>query len=386
MTKLFYAGCAMAALTVAAGAAQAQDFKVTISGDAEFAAVAASQDKNTNTRGVDLRNRLRLKINPEAVGLNGALTYGALVRMRAQDKTGVENFDRAYTYVSGAFGTVIGGVHTTYNDDIGSIIAPSDWRDQTDVALSFVNASKDSYGSGVSGLAAWRWDTLDSTGANTRLRYQSPVISGLQFAVGYVPYSTAVRDQSMATAWSFNRDKANLNDVYEVGLKFDSTDKTIADKFGAAVLKASVNYQGGRSTSSTYVSQEDLSSLQAGVNIGYQGFLIGGEVVYYGKSGLSKTDISQTAAYTYRVGAQYKFGDLITGLTYDYSQKDVDFDTEGGSHIGKKQAEQFGVGVGYTVSKGLQVFGSYDYIKTKNTYSNVSDNANVFVLETLLKF
>lgn len=389
MYKHLLAGCALAALTLAAGAANAQDFKVTISGDAEFQASFGGQKHDNNTHGVDFRNRLRLKVNPEAVGLNGALTYGALVRLRAQDKSSNENFDRAYTYASGAFGTVIAGVHTTYNDDIGAVTAPSDWRPESDVALAFVNSSKDSYGSGVGGLAAWRWDTLASVGANTKLRYQSPVISGFQFAAGYTPYSTAVRDGSIATAWSFVRDKANVNDSYEVGLKFDSADKSIKDVFGDAILRASLDYQGGKSKSVSYGAQKDLSSFQAGLQVGYQGFLVGGGVAYFGKSGLNKFDQDQAPAYTWRAGAQYTTGPYMFGVTYDYSQKDADFDTADTATTwtsGKKQAQQFGAGLSYTVAKGLVVTGEYDYVKTKNTFSNISDNANVVTLSTKLSF
>jgi outer membrane protein OmpU len=417
MHTKFLAGCAMAALTVTAGAANAQDFKVTISGDTIFQAVAASQNQDDKTRNIDFRNRFRLNITPEATGLNGALTYGARVRMRASNSDGSENYDRAFMYFGGAFGTVIAGVNTSYNDDVGVVSAPSDWRDQSDVALSFVNAATTAtttsasirsdgtvyaagslaYGSNVNRLSAWRWDTLAATGNNTKLRYQSPVISGVQFAAGYTPASGAVRNQGFISGWSFARGETDVTDAWEVALKFDSSDKSIKDVFGDAVLRASFDYQGGKSNSNAAtggIGQHDLAAYQGGIQVGYAGFLVGGGLVSYGKSGLNKNDVEATNAYTWRVGAQYTTGPLMVGVTYDYSQKDVDLDTADSvanqlavsGTRGKKRAEQFGVGVAYTLSKGLDLYAEYDYVKTKNTYSNLADKANVVTLSTRIKF
>lgn len=389
MQKWLLLGCALTALTVTAGTANAQDFKVTISGDARFQATFGSQDRDGNSRNTDFRNRFRLVVNPEATALNGALTYGASLRLRAQDSSSTTNFDRAYTYASGAFGTVIAGTHTTFNDDIGAVTTPEDWRPESNVALAFVGASKDNYGTGIGSLDAWRWDTLSATGNNTKLRYQTPVIAGFQLGVSYTPSSTSLADGSSASNWSFRRTKAGLNDVYEVGMLFDSTDKSIADKFGAALLRASVDYQGGKQKSDALVAQKDLSALQAGVQVGYAGFSVGGGLVYLGKSGLSKSDSSTVNAYTWRAGAQYKTGPWVFGVGYDYSQKDVDFDSSSvhaGDNGDKKKAEQFSAGLNYTVAKGLDVSGEYAYVKTKNTLSNLDDKANVVTLSTVLRF
>lgn len=387
MSMRFWTSCASAAVLLGAGAAYGQDFKVTISGDAEFQAVAGSQKRNSGSRDVDFRNRFRLIVNPEATGLNGALTYGGAVRILAANGDGTAGYDRAYTYVKGSFGTLIGGLHTTYNDDVGAATAPNDWRTQSAAALSFVNASARYSGTDTRKLAAWRWDTLSPTGNNTRLRYQTPFISGFQVGASFTPAAGNLRDQGTNSGWSFNRGKSGITDSYEVGLLFDSTDKSIADRFGPMSLKASVNYQGGTIRDTANVKREDLSAFQAGLAVGYGGFTVGGGAVYYGKSGLAKTDPKKVDAYTWRVGAQYQWGAWTTGVGYDYSQKDVDFDTLGATAgFGKKQAEQFGAGVRYTVAKGFDVAAEYDHVKTRNTLSGRKDNADVVILSTKLSF
>jgi outer membrane protein OmpU len=390
MLKRFLAGSAVAALTLSAGAAAAQDFKVTISGDFEFMAAAGSQKKDSNTRSVDFRNRFRLWINPEAVGLNGQLTYGAKTRLKVESSNSSSTSDRAFVYAKGAFGTVSAGENTTYNDDIGAVTAPNDWRPETDTALAFVGSSQEAYsGTSANGLSAWRWDTLDSTGSNNTLRYETPYISGVQLGIAYTPSADNIRDTGNTTTWSFNRSKGGLTDAYEVGIRFDSTDKTIADKFGGVALKASADYQGGtiRSQSSSLTKLEDLQAFQGGLSVGYAGFTVGGGIVYYGTSGLSKTDVKQTDAYTWRVGAQYQTGPWAMGVSYDNSVKDVDFDTLGTtSNGGSKKAQQYSTGVGYNVAKGLDLSLEYDYVKTRNTFADVKDDANVVVLSTHLSF
>lgn len=387
MQKLLLGG-ALSVLTLYAGAIQAQDFKVTLSGDAEFQGTFGSQDKDKNTRSVDFRNRFRFTVNPEAIGLNGALTYGAKVRVKAESNSGSATFDRAYTYVKGAFGTVMGGNNTTYNDDV-AVGAPGDWRPESDVALAFVN-SGNSYSSARSDLEAWRLDTLDPTGSNTNVRYQSPFISGVQVGVGFTPNSGSDGlDSSTASGWTFNRSKAGLTNAYEVGLLFDSSDKSIADKFGAAVLRASFAYMGGEVKSSGLISRKDLQAFQAGIQGGYAGFTLGGGLVYQGKSGLASDDGKAVNAYSWRVGAQYQTGPLAFGVGYDYAQKDVDLGaatTRVGDTGQKKTSQQIGAGLNYTVAKGLDVAAEYDYVKTKNTFSDISDKANVVTVSTKLAF
>ena len=120
MKKYLLAGPSAFALALTAGAAKADStpgkFDIKISGDAYFEAGLISQSHDTNqgaapnhnTSG-DFINRLRLQINPEAKADNG-LTYGAKVRIRANASDGRVDGDKAYIYMSGAFGEVQGGV------------------------------------------------------------------------------------------------------------------------------------------------------------------------------------------------------------------------------------------------------------------------------------
>lgn len=212
--KWLLIGSALSVLSFSQGAAQARDFKVTLSGDAQFQVPFGGQDKDT--RSTDFRNRFRLWVDPEAKALDGASTYGAKLRLKTESNGGSSTYDRASTYVSGAFGTAMGGTNTTYNDDVGAVGSPGAWRPESDVAPAFTGLGEGRSSTTVGGLEAWRSDTLDPTGSNTDIRCRSPFISGFQVGVGFTPASAA--DGESVGGRTFNRAKSGLTNAYEIGV------------------------------------------------------------------------------------------------------------------------------------------------------------------------
>jgi len=379
MTKYLLAGAAAAALTLGAGYAAAQDFKVTLSGEAKFQASFAGQKKDSGTRATDFRSRFRFDVNPEAKGLNGALTYGAWVKVKNEDGNKGTSFENAYTYLSGSFGKIYLGQLAPFNDDNGNVTKPQDAFSENDGALGYVGASNDVLYTGKT-LETWRRQTIAIMDQSTKVRYDTPFISGVKLGVSYTPNSDS-------NNWDYTRGNNSgpgVQDAYEIGILFDSTDKSIADKFGAALFKASFGYQGGDAPNNGATKYEDWSAFQVGAQVGYAGFAVGGHYVYLGKSGLNSADLNKGKDYSWGIGAQYKFTpDLVTSVGYTYSQKDSGGLTAVG---GLKKADAFTVGVAYTVSKGLTVGADYAYVTTKNTFVNVKDSANVVTLSTTLGF
>lgn len=376
MTKYLLAGAAAAALTLGSGLAAAQDFKVTLSGEVKFQAAFGSQDRHAGTRTTDFRNRFRFWVNPEAKGLNGALTYGASVLVKNENSNGTTTFEASYTYLSGAFGKVYLGQLTSFNDDNGGVTKPQDWIDENDVALGYFGASNDPlYTAGT--LAAWRNQTVALSGQSTKVRYDSPSIYGLKLGVAYTPTSPD-------SNWSFNRSTSTVGsvlDTYEIGVLFDSTDKSVADKFGAALLKASFDYEGGKNGTP---GRSNYNEYQAGLQVGYAGFVIGGHYVGFGTSNALKTDTKKDSNVSYGIGAQYTITPaLLAGVGYTFSQLDAN-----DAGAGLKKASAITLGAKYTVSKGLDVYGNYGYVQTKNTTvaTPAKDSGSVFEVGTVLTF
>lgn len=386
MNKYLLAGCAAAALTLGSGIAAAQDFKVTLSGEAKFSALASSQDRDENSRNVDFRNRFRFTVNPEATAFNGALTYGARVMVKNEDSDGKASFEANYIYASGAFGKVYLGGLAPFNDDNGNVTRPNDWISENDGFVGYMGASKASVWTNGT-LEAFRSQTIALGDQATKVRYDTPFIYGLKLGVSYTPSSDGSSD-----AWSWDRARRSttvrVQDAFEIGLLFDSTDKSVADKFGSAVLKASVGYQGAKNADTT---REKFSEYQAGLQVGYAGFTVGGSYVSKGKSDLYKADLSKTDDVAYGVGAQYVTGPWKVGLGYFYEEKDatVATDTVATSAIaGKKKFDAFSVGAMYNVAKGLDVGLNYTYAQAKNTRADnrASDTASIFGADVVLGF
>jgi outer membrane protein OmpU len=378
-------GTTVPALMLFGGVANAQDFKVTISGEAKFEAYFSSQKKDQNTRNVDFRNRFRVSVNPEATALNGALTYGANVMLKNEDSNSKTSFEANYIYLKGAFGTVYLGDKTTYDDDVG-ITKPQDFISENDGQLAYVNSSNDpAYGTGILGHEAWREQTIQLGGQATRVRYDSPFISGLQLSASYTP-------QSKDDAWSFGRSKTtDTQDAFAVDLKFDSTDKTISDRFGQAILKASFSFASATDKTTAVGGQsfEDPRAYKGALAVGYGGFQAGGYYVDFGKSNLWKGDATRTRHYDYGLGGQYTTGPWVFGIGYQYAQKDTGLGNGAVSTDGKKTMSSITGGVKYTVAKGLDAFADYSYVRTKNSETganNERDNANVVILGTTLAF
>jgi len=121
------------------------------------------------------------------------------------------------------------------------------------------------------------------------------------------------------------------------------------------------------------------------VVLGYQDFQFGGGYMNFGDSNTWKGASDTDDRYSWNLGAQYAFDALTVGVGYNYQQKDVNYGSIA-DNDGKKQSEAFTVGAGYAVAKGLDVYANYGYVKTKNTYSNISDDANVVSLSANVSF
>ena len=366
MRKYLLAGTSAFALALTAGAANADStpgkFDIKISGDAYFeaGAVAISKDRTAtsaaNTAG-DFINRFRLQINPEAVADNG-LKYGGVVRIRANSGStvgvpaGAVDGDKAYIYVSGAFGSAQAGV--TYGpSDVTYVGHPNDWQmlgayDQwkyyagtgssglaataapvapaghafADGAGGYQNFAWGQFGNGASGTAASRasegMQLLHSHDIDTKVVYYTPRFfgssptTGLQGAVSYAPHvgdgygggvsvntgvsrgtagATAITGYDTGvtgTAGSTNQQTTAFRDVFELTANYN-------EKFGDWSVKGSLGYEAGKAMGTSIQNglgwasdYNDLSALQVGALVGWRDFQLGGGFVDAFKSGYVK--------------------------------------------------------------------------------------------------
>jgi len=407
MNRYLLAGSAAVALVVGASAANAQaKFDLKIGGDAYFEAGYVSQDNDTGLRSTEFANRLRINVIPSAKADNG-LEYGARLRFRAAGNGTNNNVsaDRAYIFAQGSFGQVRLGSTNEFNDDT-VISTPIDYLPLGlfDRVTSYIGASNGAnttingryagadIGSNggvaqtVTGGNSLVWATLDPLGgSSTKVVYYSPRFSGLQLGAAYTPradsfYTDVNRVKNVSTAAA--QASGAYQDVFELGANFNDT-------FGGVTVKASAAYTGGTTSKSGAAGDnfKNLSGWQAGAQIGYAGFVLGGGYVGYGKSG-------QNTRYTYTgdvsnwtVGVQYTTGPIIIGANYKHGE-----DPGSTTLAGKRKLDVYELGAGYTVAPGLALQAQYDYFTAKSDKVNTvvtgkdDDKGHVVILRSVLAF
>lgn len=414
MNRYLLAGCAAAALALGAGAANAQaKFEVKVGGDAYFEGGWVDQDRDTNLRSVEFRNRFRVTVTPTAKADNG-LEYGGRIRMRAN--SGANNArnmdaDRGYIFAQGAFGQVQMGVTNSFNDAT-YVTAPQDY-----LPLAIYDGVTAWLGGGAdiaSGLAGLNGSILNQSlvveNNATKIVYFSPRFAGLQLGASYTPRNdssagdvartepvtgagvvttggvttstfgpgTIAAPSTPGAARGFS---TTFQDLVEVGANYSNT-------FGGVAVKASAGYYWGDAANTTIVgaSVEDLNAWQVGAQVGYAGFSIGGSYTDFGESGQIQTATSSNdKSRVWVVGAQYTAGPIVVGANYKNGQDAGDLYTPG-----KRKLEVYEIGAGYTVAPGLTLQAQYDYFQADSdrtsATANFDDEGHVVLVRTVLAF
>lgn len=366
MKTFLLAGGAAVALCAFSGVASAQTkFNVMVGGDAYFEAGYVDEDGDANLRNTEFRNRFRINFIPSAKADNG-LEYGGRIRIRANNGNRTTDFDLAYMFVQGAFGTVQMG--TNYGlSDADAIIGPVDWGTfggpDGDFTAFTNNAVTSAYTYGLR--------TFGSSNPETRITYYTPSFSGLKAGVSYTPRLGGSGSQSVAGNIDRN-DTTAYNDAYEIGLIYGG-------EFSGVTVDATAFYSGATAGANNV---EDVSSYQFGANIGYAGFKLGGSYSNHTESGYAKTAAFKDDQEFWMVAGQYTTGPLTLGVAYSES-------TDAGSATvrGDRSFDTITAGLTYVVAPGLSVGAEYTHYSLETNEAGVTDiDGDVLILTTRLTF
>ncbi len=413
MNRYLLAGCAAVALAMGSGAANAQTkFEVKVGGDVFWEMGYVDQDRDAGLRSTDMRNRFRFNLIPSAKADNG-LEYGARLRVRADNSNSAGRTltqDRSYIFAQGGFGQVRLGTTNTFNDET-IVSRPIDYLPfgLFDQAVSYIggaqamgaaglpaNAGADVGASNLTSLASGSmvWPSFGDVA--TRVVYFSPRIAGFQLGASYTPRNDDSTNSvnrlksASPSAASFNNPagayQPNMQDLWEVGANYDAT-------FGAVKVKAGAGYYGGQAADVAGASYKDLRAWQAGAQVGFAGFTVGGSYTDWGKSGLTKAStlaglpVSRDNANVWQVGAQYTVGPIVVGAGWMRG-------TDSGSLVvaGKRKLEVYEIGASYTVAPGFAVQAQYDYFKSESDLpatlasGDRDDKGSIVILRTTLAF
>ncbi len=371
MKRSLAMGCAAIAITAFSGMASAQTkFEVIVGGDALFQGAYVNQDRDQGTRSTEFANRFRVVITPTATTDNG-LEYGGRIRLRAANGTGnvrTMDSDRAFIFVNSGFGTLQAGTINGLSDEFG-IIGPNvegvaGGPDNNTVEFLAGSSTYD-----LLPTTTNNFRNIASGDVGTKVIYLTPTFAGFQGGIAYTP-----RSGDSNTSINRRQDNGGFQDIVEVG-------GTYKGAYGDLTVEASAFYQFGDAVDDGTDIYEDLSSVQAGLNVGYGAFKIGGSYAYSGNSGYLKTTATKEKQEVWIVGAQYTTGPFILAANYSHSRgNDVATETVA------SKADLYQAGVTYTVAPGLTTGLEYSYLDLNTDAVGLDDRAHIIMIDTRLAF
>jgi predicted porin len=219
-----------------------------------------------------------------------------------------------------------------------------------------------------------------------KINYYTPRFEGFQFGVSYIPNSAQDR----------NGAPDPISNAYSRGVALGGN---FVRTFGAFDIAASLGYlQWQGPQLSTTSSAPDPKAYQAGLQLGYAGFKVGGSYakISDGRSGSSGTNAAASTAGTggnkveghaWNLGAQYTFGPAAVSLTYAQGRND-DSPVNGPS-FGDDKFSGLGLAGKYTLGPGVSLEGVLfhtDFNGNGSTGTNDSNTATGALVGLLLVF
>jgi len=232
----------------------------------------------------------------------------------------------------------------------------------------------------------------------TKVMYLTPRFAGFQAGVSYATQSSNEAQSVVA----FDN-VGGYKDFWEAGINYTGS-------FSGFSVAAGVTGSGatGQDTSIPGVSLEDFYAWQAGAQVGYAGFKVGGGYYdggdYNRVSGASNTSSDSSS---WHVGASYTAGPIAVGVTYAEAQGYKGSPTIGGtaatpivtSATYAADYQTYGGGVAYTLAPGFIVQADLMFVDEKlrnfsptttasvpSTVTSQDNDGYVAVISTRLNF
>ncbi|MFA7456709.1 MAG: porin, partial [Micavibrio sp.] len=182
----------------------------------------------------------------------------------------------------------------------------------------------------------------DVTGTAEKITYLSPNWNGFQFGLSYTPSVGA--GNGVGTAGFAPKATIALDDAYEGAARYEGTFNNIGFAVGAGYTHVE--------NESTGPAFDDVKQWNVGLDFDIGAFGIG--AVY------TRTDnvggANNVDSNTWVVGADYTTGPFQFGVSY------LNNDTDLAAGAGEIDTDRYTAGVVYTVTQGLSLRGSVQYI------------------------
>jgi hypothetical protein len=401
MKKVLLTTTAIAGAALYAQTAQAQ-ITVSLGGYTEFFGAYYDDDvPNRTDHEFELETEIVVRADGKA---DNGLLYGAKVELQnstttrsGAGATGVGT-DEASVYLAGTWGRLELGDFDGAADTL-AIYAPLVGIEQIDGdAYDFLNVSSTLPGRGpvpfaFGGLPNGTIVKTVDSGDATKIMYITPRFAGFQAGASYAPQNGSEAQDVVGF-----KNVGGYKDFWEGGVNWTG-------EFGGFSLAAGATASGatGQDTGVPGRSLEDFWTWQAGAQVGYGGFKVGGG--YYDGGDFNKVDGAPNASSNtsaWHAGASWTAGPLAVGVTYAEAQGykgNPSIITTGpgaGAVVSSTYASDYktyGGGVAYTLAPGFVVQADLMYVDEKlrnfsqaGAISTADNEGYVFVLDTRLNF
>jgi hypothetical protein len=341
-----------------------QRIKVGIGGYHQQWGVYSNQNINTNDSngGVDTKiktNPVDQKHNSEIcfIGestLDNGITFGLNVQLEAN--TEADQIDESYLYIQGdSLGRIILGdennagylLHVSAPDGGISIDSGDMIND-----LFWANTQATSYFNTALGTTNLRFNDNDSG----KFTYISPRFAGFQIGASYIPQLEPGGGDNNSSVYKIRGSAVAVDGLnnFDTGRDGVAAGLNFSENFGGFGVQASVGWMGAET------SGNDLSAGNAGLQVSYAGFSLGGAVnkAFSGSQAVAAgNNGSETAEFdssSWIAGAAYEVGPYKVGISYMRGVAD------GFSNINKQaRLDQANISGTYTLGPGIRLVGGF---------------------------
>ena len=405
MKKILLATTAITAAALYAQAAQAQ-ITVSLGGYTEFFGAYRDDDvPNRNSREFQLETEIVVRADGKA---DNGLLYGAKVELQnggtgsnfttpsSFNATGIVE-DEASVYLSGTWGRIELGDFDGAADTL-AIYAPLVGIEQLDGdAYDFLDVFALGAGTGVTATPTVRFGSLPmgsvvkgpDSGDATKVMYLTPRFAGIQAGVSYAAQAGNLFSEGQAVI-PFET-SGGYKDFWEFGANYTGEFAGFSVAVGANGSTAT-----GQPTATAGRTLEDFFAWQAGAQVGYAGFKVGGGYIdsgdYNNVSGIAGGTGDSTA---WHAGVSYTAGPVAIGVTYADAEG-FKGSTNAVTGIPQSYAtdyKTYGGGVAYTLAPGMVLQADLMYVEedlrsvnAAGAISTTSNEGYVAVLSTRLNF
>lgn len=397
----------LAALVVAAcGVASAASAAptVTVGGnlDAQFGAVQQSKAyRNDYTAGNKIRNNALSTQGDISVKVDGTMEdsefkYGGALKFNANtseakgyanafnassdaNKGDTNILQQAMMYVETPFGKMevgaTGGAAQAMQVGAAQAGSASDWRLYSNPKTTDGVALTRSNSLTAAGLYTNDEFIVGSKSVNAnKINLYTPEFMGFKLGVTYTPdLQTRGTSRSALDVAKMSSTANAFKNIVQGGIYYGNT-------FNEVNVKAAVLGETGTSKAEKHSKVRKLSSYEAGLEVSYMGFSLGGSYGSHGKTGTLKSEKAKESKY-WTIGTAYTYGPASASVTYLDSKKGV----EGATKTNNLQAVTFAVD--YKLAEGFAPYASVTNFKEKNKGTLEANNkGNVFLVGSKLSF